>query len=272
MRRELGLLLACMALASCKRARPLGPDATLTFTKDGATVRALPLSELAKAIPPETVSGFDPYHRKPKRFRALPLKRVLEAGFPGESLADKEFVLRAKDGYAVYFRGELAVTEGGYVAFEDLDVPSWEPIGPQRADPSPFYVVWSKPEQAELEAFPRPWQLVKIEMVRFDVAYPHTSPGSAASATALAGYALFRDRCFKCHAINREGGRVGPDLAVPKNVLEYRPVAQVRAYVKDPLSFRYGNMPPHPDLTEAQLDALVAYLEAMKDRKYDPGK
>ncbi|MBK7397703.1 MAG: hypothetical protein IPJ34_15755 [Myxococcales bacterium] len=72
MRRELGVLVACMALASCKRSRPLGPDATLTFTKDGATVRALPLSELAKAIPPETVSGFDPYHRKPKRFRALP--------------------------------------------------------------------------------------------------------------------------------------------------------------------------------------------------------
>ena len=269
MRRE----FVAIALVSLSCARKPTADVSLTFTKDGAVVRTLSLAELEKSIPPETVGGFDPYYKRPKRFRALPLRRVLEAGFLGDAaLASREFVFRAKDGYAVYFRGALAVTDGGYVAFEDLDAPAWEPIGPQRANPAPFYVVWSQTSQGDLEAFPRPWQLVKIEMVRFDVAYPHTNPGLSAADPAMAGYDLFRDRCFKCHAINREGGRVGPDLNVPLNVLEYRPVEQVRAYVKNPLAFRYGSMPAHPDLTDAHLDALIAYLQAMKTRKHDEGK
>ncbi len=266
------VLVAAFAGACTKKEEPAGDaQAKLTFVKDGAQLRSSTLAELSKTIPAETVTGWDPYYKKQKRFRALPLKRVLELGFAGETdLAQKEFVLRAKDGYAVYFRGALALEDGAYVAFADLDVAAWEPIGPQQANPGPFYVVWSKPEQAELEAHPRPWQLEKIEMLRFEAAYPHTSPGELpATDPAVQGYHLFRDRCFKCHAINREGGRVGPDLNVPKNVLEYRPEEQVRAYVKNPLAFRYGNMPPHPDLTEQNLDELVAYLRAMQARKHD---
>jgi mono/diheme cytochrome c family protein len=239
---------------------------------DGKDVGTLSLKSLAHDIASEPIRGYDPYYKKEKRFRALPLKRILRLGFPGvEGLEDKEFILRAKDGYAAYFRGKLATDDGAYVAFEDEDVAGWEPIGPQHANPAPFYVVWSKPEQTNLETHPRPWQLAKIEMVRFDVAYPHTSPGDLpADAPAARGYAIFREQCFKCHAINREGGRVGPELNVPQNVLEYRPEEQVRAYIKNPGTFRYSNMPAHPDLGEAGLDALVAYLRAMKDKKHDP--
>jgi len=75
-----------------------------------------------------------------------------------------------------------------------------------------------------------------------------------------------------CHAINGEGGTVGPDLNVPQSIVEYRPVPQIKAYVRDPATFRYGNMPAHPDLSGADLDALVAYFRAMKDRKHDPGR
>jgi hypothetical protein len=31
-------------------------------------------------------------------------------------------------------------------------------------------------------------------------------------------------------------------------------------------------MPSHPGLSDADLDALVAYFTAMKDRKHDPGR
>lgn len=263
MRRVVFFLL----LATCKPKSDAGSQ-TLAFVHDGKPVRTLALAELQKTIAPETVTAFDPYYGKTKTFRALALKDVLAKGFEGSDLAKEEYVFRAKDGYAVPMRGSLATEEGGYVAFEDQEVAGWEPIGPQKANPAPFYLIWKKPEQSSLETHPRPWQLVTIEMARFDAVFPKTSPGDAPEP-AQKGYAIFRDHCVRCHAINKEGGHVGPDLNVPKNILEYRPEDQVRAYIKNPLTFRYSNMPAHPFLTDADLDALVAYFRAMKDRKQD---
>lgn len=271
MKRALCVLFVFLLALDCKPK----PDASgsLAFVHDGKPVRTLTLAELQKSIAWETVSGFDPYYGKTKTFRALPLVDVLRKGFEGEAadLAIEEYVFRSKDGYAAPFRGALATEVGAYVAFEDTEIPGWEPIGPQKANPAPFYLVWKKPEQASLESHPRPWQLATIEMARFDAIYPHTSPGAAAGSPAAKGYALFRDQCIRCHAINREGGRVGPDLNVPQNILEYRPEAQVRAYIKNPMQFRYGNMPAHPTFTDGDLDDLVSYLAAMKDKKHDPG-
>ncbi len=94
--------------------------------------------------------------------------------------------------------------------------------------------------------------------------------GVAKGSPAGRGAQLFRDHCIACHAINRDGGRVGPDLNVPQSIVEYRPRAQILAYIRDPRSFRYGNMPAHPDLTDAQLADLVEYFVVMSTQKYDP--
>ena len=262
-------LFVLLFLLACKKP-PADSGATLTFVRDGKTVATLTRAELVSKITPETVEGFDPYYGKNKRFRALPLGRVLARGFGSSDFGKDEFVLRARDGYAVPMRGSLVTEDGAYVAIQDLDVPGWEPIGPQHVSPAPFYLIWKKPAQTNLDAYPRPWELDTIEIARFDAIYPHTSPGKDASPLAKRGYEIFRDQCIKCHAVNREGGHVGPDLNVPQNVTEYRPEDQIRAYIKNPASFRYGNMPAHPDLTDGDLDALIGYLRAMKDRKYDP--
>ena len=37
---------------------------------------------------------------------------------------------------------------------------------------------------------------------------------------------------------------------VPQSIVEYRPEAQIRAYIRNPLTFRYGAMPPHPHLDD----------------------
>jgi mono/diheme cytochrome c family protein len=260
------------AVAGCRRAGAVhasDPDARLTFARDGRTLAAVTERDLERAAPAETFTAYDPYYQRQKTWRALPMRRVLARGFgAGVAIEREQLVLRAKDGYTVPIAGAALLDDGCWLAVADADAPAWEPIGPQRADPSPFYIVWRKPDQQDLTTHPRPWQLEAIEIARAETLFPHAVP-TGAGPDAQRGFELFRGECIRCHAINREGGRVGPDLNVPRSIVEYRPEAQIRAYIKDPLAFRYGAMPAHPHLTDADLDALVAYFRAMKDRKHD---
>lgn len=256
------------------RAAAEDPGARLEFRVDGRTVRVLTLGELTALIGPETVENFDGYYRRAKRFRALRLDRVLAEAFGSsvrEPLRTRQFVLRSRDGYTVPISGERLLEPGAYLAIRDLDRPGWEPIGPQRANPGPAYLVWREASQVDLETHPRPWQLAVIEVARFEAVFPHTAPaGEPDGSPARRGYAIFTDLCIRCHAINREGGRVGPELNVPQGVTEYRPEAQIRAYIRNPLTFRYSAMPAHPHLGDGDLDGLIAYFRAMALRKHDP--
>lgn len=263
------------AAGSAAGATSLDERASLSFVRDGKAVQILTLGELLRDLPAETFTAYDPYYNRDKTFRAVPLAGVVRKGFEGVDvpLPAQEYVLRARDGYTVPMRGAKVFEAGAYLAFADAEVPGWEPIGPQRANPGPFYLVWRGKEQTSLETHPRPWQLASIEIARFEDLFPHTRPkGRAEGSPEMRGFAIFKEQCVHCHAVNREGGRVGPELNVPRNIVEYRPVDQIKAYVRDPLSFRYGNMPAHPFLKDGDLDDLVAYFGAMKFEKYDPAK
>ena len=212
------LWLALALSAACTRAPAFDQGATLTFVRDGKPVRTTSLGELSAKISPETWTAHDPYYDKRKTYRALPLGEVLREGFgvDPKTLASSEFVLRARDGYTVPISGERLLEGGAYLALADVDVPGWEPIGPQRANPGPIYLVWRGERQQTLETHPRPWQLAEIGIARFEAVFPHTVPtGELEGSPAMRGFALFRGECVRCHAINREGGRTGPELNVP---------------------------------------------------------
>lgn len=271
--KRLALFVLLVCLASCGGAADV-PDEAMIFRRNGREVRRISLRELAEHAPPRIVSTDDPYYGHHRRFHAIPLEESLEYAF-GESraaLARVSFVLKATDGYAVPVSGARLFEGGAFIAYDDVEVPGFAPIGPQRVSPAPAYLIWTRPGQTNLDTHPRPWQLRTIEIAPFEALHPHTVPrGEPASSPAMHGFAVFRDHCIKCHAINREGGRVGPELNVPQSIVEYREEAQIRAYIRDPAVFRYGAMPPHPGLTEADMDGLIAYFHAMSSRKHDTG-
>jgi mono/diheme cytochrome c family protein len=270
--RKLGLVIVILvALAACGD-REKRAQGSLRFEREGRVVETLSLAALA-AQGARTVATNDPYYQAPKRFRALPLAPLLETvyGEPVAQLKQRSFVLYALDGYAVPIEGERLLEGGAHLALDDLDVPGFAPIGPNKVSPAPLYMFWAGDAHADLETHPRPWQLAKVAIVDPDALYPHTVPrGEPPDSPALHGQRLFRERCIRCHAINREGGRVGPDLNVPRSIVDYRPEEQIRAYIRDPLSFRYGAMPANPDLSDADLSALVAYFRAMSKHPHDP--
>jgi mono/diheme cytochrome c family protein len=257
------LAVLVLLLAACvKSVAPAGDDsAVLTFAKHGAVVGARTLGELKTRVPEETWTAFDPYYQRPKTWRALPLAPVLKDAFPGEALESVDFVLTASDGYTVPVSGARLMEAGAYLAFADGDG-TWQPIGAKGANPGPWYLVWRGEAQQDLTTHPRPWALARIAIERFEDVFPKVVPPPG-DAQVQRGFTLFRGLCLKCHAINRQGGTVGPELNVPKNITEYRDDAFLRAWIREPFAFRISVMPPSPQLSDADLDALLAYLRAM---------
>ena len=249
---------------------------TLRFILDGTEVGSIDREDLETRCSTQRVEVDDPYYGRRKTFLACPLGKVLVLGF-GEgasTFADRNFFLRARDGYVKPASGSILLEDGGFLAFADAERdPSWERIDRRQVDPAPFYLVWNGSQQNDIHRYPWPYQLASIEVARFETEYPNTLPrGAPASSSAWQGFAIFRSECVACHAVNGEGGSIGPDLNVPQSIVEYRPADQIKAFVRDPRTFRYTSMPAHLHLSNEDLDALVAYFEAMKSRKRDPGE
>jgi mono/diheme cytochrome c family protein len=271
---------AWLALASLiAAAQVIGAESetALHFVRNGTVVRTVDRPTLEKNCAAQTVSLDDPYYGRPMRFRACPLAEVLRIGFgePVAALSGDTFLLRARDGYAKPASGARLLESGGFLAFADADHahgddPGWQPIERKQANPGPYYMVWTLPPGTDWQQYPWPYELTTIEITSLDAAFPHIAPrGAAPDSPAQLGFTIFRQQCIACHAINREGGTIGPDLNVPQSIVEYRPVEQIKAYIRNPQTFRYTNMPAHPQLTDAELDGLVAYFSTMKGLKYD---
>lgn len=252
---------------------PANRSKALTFLRYGEQVKTLSVEAMSQITPMEQWSAYDPYYKKVKTWKAFALKPVLEEVYKDQEggIVEQELILRANDGYQVLSTGAAMMRPGAYIAVEDAEHVGWELVGPRRANPGPFYLVWRQEDQQDPEQYPRPWQLTQIELARFEQLYPRTVPtGAAPGSLEREGYELFKAQCSRCHAINQQGGRLGPELNIPQNITEYRPEAQIRAYIKNPMTFRYGNMPAFAHFEERQLDSILAYLKAMSALKQMP--
>lgn len=257
------------------------PDEKLRFVRSGGIVSEASLARLRSVCPPTEIAVDDPYHEKRMRYFAFAFRCVLDLGFAdsggSESLRGQGLLLRALDGYTRPAAGSELLGRDVWLAYGEVgrmqsanDEPAFSPIDRRQVDPAPFYLVWSGVEQNDPHTHPWPYQLATIEVASFESSFPHTVPdGLAAADAGWRGYSLFQASCASCHAINGEGGRIGPDLNIPTSIVEYRPIEQIRSYIRNPQATRYTNMPPHPEFTSDDLDALIAYFEAMRTRKHD---
>ena len=250
--------LAAFIIAACAHT-PSGGDPAAALTVGAKTFT---LGQLKSLVASETVRGFDPYYQREKTFEALPLVPVLKLAYPDVDLAKEEFLLRASDGYTVPVNG-AKLLEGAYLAYADADG-AWAPIGAKQVNPGPWYMVWK--DQPDLTTHPRPWALASIAAEKFEKVFPKLVP-PAGDAQVQHGFQLFKEHCVKCHALNQQGGRVGPELNVPMNVTEYRDEPFLRAWIRNPGQFRISVMPPSPELSDDDLTAVLAYLRAMKQTR-----
>ncbi len=242
-------------------------------------VNAVDVDLLLARCEPRTVEVEDPYYGRTKRFVACPLANVLAFGYgDAQAVAGQDVLLRALDGYTRSVSGDQLLIPGGYLAFADADLSDsdrgggFEPIDRRQVDPAPSYMIWVGEGRSDTAAWPWPYQLQTLEIAPFELRFPHTVPtGAEPDSPQVRGFALFRRECFSCHAINGEGGKVGPDLNVPQSITAYRPAQQIRAFIRNPRTFRYTTMPAHEHLGELQLDDLLAYLEHMSGLQHDPG-
>ena len=177
-----------------------------------------------------------------------------------------EAVLEALDGYKSYSTLATMTEEGGHIAFKDLDVKKgWEAVGFRMSSPAPFFLVWNKKGQTTANNYPWPFALEKITLVKFSDKYPSLVPsGKKRNSAEYRGYTVFKAQCFRCHSINRQGGKIGPDLAAPQNITSYRSKEYLRQFIRDPKSFRYSKMPSHKHLSHRSIDDLLAYLALFK--------
>jgi mono/diheme cytochrome c family protein len=269
------LAILILALGGAPAAHAASPEVALRFARPGAEPRVVSAEELRRGCVAETVEVNDPYYERKKRFRAWPLRCVLEQGFGVNTaeLAQKDVLLRALDGYTRASDGAVLLEPGGYVAFADADRAQggFDPIDYRKADPAPFYMIWRGAGEKDVVKYPWPYQLAEIAVVRVEDRFPHAvPPGAPPGSPAAQGFAVFRKNCLQCHAINGDGGRVGPELNVPQSIVSYRPEAQLRAFIRNPQQFRYTQMPENPQLTDADLDALLAYFRHMSQHRFDP--
>jgi mono/diheme cytochrome c family protein len=259
------LLLLLAALAAGPAAAE--PEPALEFLVSGASSATVPLSALKAAVKSRRISFPSPFSDPPgklKTYEAFALRDLLDYAFGRRWLSPEysHVAFVARDGYAAVGALAKADEDGGFVAFRDLDVASgWEPVGGHGADPGPFFVVWTGTRQTTADQYPWPWQVTALNLIRFEDQYPRTAPrGAAPGSPERRGYALFQGRCVRCHSVNGEGGKIGPDLNEPMSVTAYRSKRMVKEFIREPSRYRHTYMPDHRDLSERDLEDLWRYF------------
>ncbi len=225
----------------------------------------LDLEKLQKKLSSKNISVEDPVYKKKKNYEAFLLKDVLNF-LNLRSLEPIEFT--CSDGYKPIIEMDLIEKGQPYLVFRDTDFKNWEEfeVGKSKKTPGPFYLVW----QNKIEEAQWPYQIVAISQINFRERFPKIYPQIVKlPKNAKSGFNTFRTHCLKCHSINLEGGELGPELNIPKNITEYRSKKYLKEFILDSNSYRAKSpMPPFKGvLTDREIDEVISYISWMKRSK-----
>jgi len=243
---------------------------SLKFLQSGELTKESSLSELKDKLKIHEIKFFDPMYEKKKSYKGFALRDVLQLGFGVElsNPAYTDVAFEALDGYVSVSTISKLKESGGYIVFSDLDFENWEPVRIKQVNPGPYYLVWTGLNQTTANEYPWPWQLTSIDLIKFEDQYPTVFPKDASTdSSAYKGYEIFKGRCVRCHSMNQQGGKIGPDLNAPQSIVSYRSKFMIKELIKHPSKYRYTHMPDHPDLSNQDLDDLISYFKYMNENR-----
>lgn len=261
------LLWLCLPLAA--RAAELRIDA------GHGTQRWSSAQLLARADAHDVSIPADVAYGRTMQYRAVPLLALLPGLAAGEHL---QFV--ARDGFVAEMPADVLLNRLGAQAWLAVEGPAhpWPALARKANSAGPFYLVWTNPQAAHIGPEQWPYQLAAIRMLAgVDARFPAIVPGVDAGADARRGFDVFKRTCFACHTMNGEGdAQLGPDLNLPYNPTEYLRADLLRGYIRNPQSLRkwpqakMQGFPTQASLSDADLDAVLAYLRYMAQHKPKP--
>jgi len=259
-----------------------GASGSLRFSMRGEVRASRSFEELKEIAPPSRLRVFEPYEEGPAEFYALPINAVLDAVYGERWREQEEVLLTCADGYQPTFPVRRLLEHRAWLAFDREDAPGFsilklESGERRRIDLSPYYLIWDNYDDEELRRqgdYGWPYQLIGIDLIRARDRFPKMTPAPGASADVLAGFTAFRVHCTRCHAINGEGGTIGPELNLPRNPIEYRDTKWLRQWIEDPSSLiataRMPALNRRLPNREKLIDDVLAYLGAMSRQKTEP--
>ncbi|HKR76722.1 MAG TPA: cytochrome c [Rhodanobacter sp.] len=263
-------LLCCCLLWLCL---PLFAHAAELRIDLGQGAKVWTTAQLLACADAATVTiADDVAFRRRMTFRAVPLRALLPGLRPDQHL---QFV--AKDGFAAEIPADAILNAQGAKAWLAVEDPAhpWPPSAGNGKHAGPFYLVWTDPRAARITTEEWPYQLATVRaLAGVDTRFPAIVPEARADAQVQRGFAVFKRTCFACHTMNGEGdARLGPDLNLPYNPTEYLRADLLRGFIRNPQSLRswpkakMQGFPTQQSLSDADLDAVLAYLDYMAKHK-----
>ncbi|WP_050979845.1 c-type cytochrome [Flavobacterium sp. ACAM 123] len=244
-----------------------------TQTSDSLSIDLVDLQKQGKLKDTTLITVYDdPVYHSTKRYVAIPLRALLDNYTAIQNLKANKYqiVFECEDGYKPMMPLQKFIALQSFLAVRDADAPQgalWSKIikDGHEMKAAPFYLVYQGTSTQDTN-LKWPYNLIKIHLFPNNqdraLLFPKNDPA------AQVGFELFNKNCVTCHAINKTGGTKGPELNYPKSVTEYWHKNQLKAFIKNPTSFRNGvKMPTPKNLTTKEIDEIVYYLEYMANHK-----